>query len=497
MTRDGEPVPVEKQVFDLLALLIEARDRVVTKDEMVEAIWGGRAISDAAITTRIRSARRAIGDDGRAQSSIATLHRVGYRFVAEVRSNEVVAPPTRPGTAALNSARASIAVLPFERIGEGHPSFPLSDAIAHDLISELSRFRWLFVIGRGSTFQLRGSAASPTEVRDRLGARYSVTGTVEATGEQVTVSVELAATQDGTVIVAERMTRPLAEVYALRNDILSRVLRALEYELSLFEAHHARLTDPGSLDGWAKHHLAIDHLFRFRRADTIRAVELFREAIALEPTFARSYAGLSTALWQEAFMGYGPDANRAAEEARDAADRALELDPYDPLANTAKGRTFFLSGELERSLPWLDRAISQMPNYAPAHYARGWALVLLGEPDAAERSVEMAERLSPLDPLRYAFLTTLGLCQFVRGAHGKAAELAERGASEPGAHALVAAIAAAMHELAGNRDQALTWARAVGKDVNIKDPALLLRSYPFRDGAHLQTLSGALGRVGL
>jgi DNA-binding winged helix-turn-helix (wHTH) protein len=161
--RRGEAVvPLEPQVFDLLKLLIENRQRLLSRDEIIERIWGGRIVSDAALDSRIKSARQAIGDDGRAQRLIRTHHGVGFRFVGAVapggNASAVAEQPveSRDATDA-GPSRPSIAVLPFSLVGIAGPYGGVADALPHELIVELSRLRWLFVVARGSSFQLRGA----------------------------------------------------------------------------------------------------------------------------------------------------------------------------------------------------------------------------------------------------------------------------------------------------------------------------------------------------
>src|SRR5436190_6956266 len=177
LRRGGELIPVEPQVYQLLQLLIENRDRLVTRDQIVDQVWNGRFISDAAVSSRIKSARRALSDDGRAQRLIRTLPRLGFRFVGEVASTPAIPLPPipEPQLPATEGAgeRPSIAVLPFDVIGQGSLAVAtLADALPQDLISQLSRLRWLFVIARGSSFRFRGQAAEPAKVRAALNVRY-------------------------------------------------------------------------------------------------------------------------------------------------------------------------------------------------------------------------------------------------------------------------------------------------------------------------------------
>jgi DNA-binding winged helix-turn-helix (wHTH) protein len=194
---DGVAQPVEPQVFALLELLVANRDRLVSKDEINTRVWAGRVVSEAVLSSRIRSVRKAIGDDGSAQRRIRTVHNRGFRFVAEpvteVRAAALEVPaPVRPLDAAGGSGRPSIAVLPFEALGADPRHDLLAEAVAHDLIVELSRLRWLFVIARGSSFRFRGAGLDLGEVATRLGLRYSLTCSHAIHGQRCVVSGELA-----------------------------------------------------------------------------------------------------------------------------------------------------------------------------------------------------------------------------------------------------------------------------------------------------------------
>jgi DNA-binding winged helix-turn-helix (wHTH) protein len=165
---NGVPVAVEPQVFALLKFLVENRARVVTKDDIIAGVWGGRIVSDAAIASRIKSARQAIGDDGSKQSTIRTVRNVGFSFVAEVDAPVAATASGEPQAQARaddgDSTRPSIAVLPFRLVGIADPRIPIADALPSDLIAELSRLRWLFVIARGSSFRFRGGGPANSTV---------------------------------------------------------------------------------------------------------------------------------------------------------------------------------------------------------------------------------------------------------------------------------------------------------------------------------------------
>jgi TolB-like protein len=506
----GEPCPVEPQVFALLALLVENRERLVSRDELIEKVWDGRVVTDAAVASRVKSARQALGDDGQAQRFIRTVHRRGFRFVAEVKA----APDdAAPATAVASNradpvddeamrggdqlARPSIAVLPFRQVGDPGRHTAIADALPHDLILELSRLRWLFVTARGSSFRMRDAGTDAVEVGRLLGVRYSLSGSVELAGPTLVVSVELSDTRDGSVVWAERYEGALDDVHRVREDIRARLIAALELQIPLHEARLARLTVSENLDAWSAFHLGLQHMYRFNRTDNAAAAALFEHAVTLDPAFARAHAGLSFVHFQTAFLRHADDLAAEISQARRYAERGLELDPLDPFVNFTMGRTFWLEGDLERSLGWLERATSISPNYAQGIYARAWTETLAGRGLEGRGHVDLAMRLSPLDPLHYAMLGTRALSHLAVAEDGEAAQWAERAARSPGAHVLIAMIAAAAQGLAGDPARAAAWAANVRQRNAALTRADFFRSFPMKSAAMRTRMSGALAGLGL
>ena len=494
----GEVCSVEPQVFALLALLVDNRERLVSKDEIIEKVWDGRAVSEAAVASRIKSARKVLGDDGKTQQFIRTIHRHGFRFVADAKVSRAGVVHQAGGKPAVQPAdhasRPSIAVLPFRPIGAARLYAAIADALPHELIMELSRLRWLFVTARGSSFRLRGSDADIREIGRLLDVRYCLSGTVEIKGASLAVTVELSDTRDGGVVWAEHFAGSIDDVHQIREDIRSQILAALEIQIPLHEAALARLTVTENLDAWSSYHLGLQHMYRFNRKDNAAATALFQQAVGRDPNFARAHAGLSFVHFQTAFMHHSDDLAGEIALARRFALRGVELDSIDPFVNFTMGRTFWLEGDLESSLAWLERATSISPSYAQGIYARAWAESLAGRGLDGRRHVDLAMRLSPLDPLYYAMLATRAFTHMMMGEDAEAARWSERAARSPGAHVLIALIAVAAHALGGDEIRAASWAA----NVRSRNPTLtrsdFFRAFPMTSEKTKARVSNALAR---
>jgi len=182
LRRGGEPIALEPQVFDLLVYLIRNRERVVTKDDLVRAVWGGRIVSESTLTSRINAARRAVGDTGEAQRVIRTSPRKGIRFVGEITEPQPAGPAPPP----MLKDRPSIAVLPFDNLSGDQEQDYFADGIVAEIITGLSRIKWLFVISRNSTIIYKGKPIDVKTVGRELGVRYVLEGSVRRSGRSCT-----------------------------------------------------------------------------------------------------------------------------------------------------------------------------------------------------------------------------------------------------------------------------------------------------------------------
>lgn len=510
LRRGGIAQKVEPQVFALIELLVSNNDRLVTKDELNLRIWGGRVVSEAVVNSRIRSARLAIGDDGKAQRLIQTVHSRGFRFIGEPIAEDTLAVAAaaeadsapRAGMAelargAVSEGMPSIAVLPFQLFSADQRYEMLADAVAHELITELSRLQWLFVIARGSSFRFRGPDVDLRKAGEILGVRYFLTGSVTIDGSRSIVSVELSHANDSRVVWADRFEGTMDDLLELRLIIAARVVTALELRIPMLEAAMAAALPTENLDSWSAYHRGLWHMYRFNAHDNEIASHMFHRAVTADPNFARAYAGLSFTHFQNAFVGYSKDEDTDRRLTTEYAEKGMELEPLDPFANLTMGRAIMLQGDLDGARSWFDRGIELNPNYAFAIYNRAFADAVSGLGSEAEQGATKAMTLSPIDPLRYAMLSARAFSHIVRGEYGEARAWAERAVRAPNAHVQIRVIAALANELAGDRTAAERWVSEARQLDPSYEQIQFFKAFPFREDHTRALMEAALNRLGL
>jgi TolB-like protein len=508
-TPDGA-IHLEPLVFDLLAFLVARAGQMVTREAIIEHVWQGRFVSDATVSSCIKSVRKALGDTGQSQVYLRTIRGRGFQFAAPVEAvgetavpMEIVASGRGPQAAPQPTTCAAgvmspprIAVLPLFPLSPDPELGVLGDALAQEVILELSRLHWLFVIARGSSFKFRGQEIDLAQAGQVLGADYLLSGTILQQGKQCAVSVELSRAADSKVIWAERFTTAVTEIMHMRSPLAGEIAGALEPRIQLSEAMQAAKVPTEHLNAWAAYHRGLWHMYHFNSHHNAQAADLFSRAVSLDPGFARAHAGLSFTHFQNAFLGFSPDTADETRRAREHAVKCMELDPLDPFVNLTMGRVEWLSGNLDLSLPWMERSIALSPNYAFAVYNSALVGTLLGDGAGNEGKVAKAISLSPIDPLNYAMLATRALTHCVRGNFETAAEWAERALRSPNAHVQIYAIAAVANELSGNRGRAADHVAQIRRIRPDYARATFRRYFPFPDGDTRRKVEEALQRLG-
>ena len=251
LCRQGVPVPLGYRGFLLLSAFLDHPGEVLTKSDLIDAAWQGAAVEETNLTVQIASLRKHIGTSPGGGDWIATIPRVGYRFVAAV--GRQADRPNRPGSvsdADEPGGRPSIAVLPFLNLSDDREQEYFADGIAEDIITGLSRLRWLFVVARNSTYPYKGGAPDARAVARDLGVRYVLEGSVRRAGERLRVTSHLIDASTGATVWADRYDRPAADVFAVQDEITGNVVASLEPQLYAAENQRLQIRPPESLDAW-------------------------------------------------------------------------------------------------------------------------------------------------------------------------------------------------------------------------------------------------------
>lgn len=504
----GDKIHVEPLVFDLLSFFVENAGQVVTREAIIEHVWKGRSVSDATVSSCIKSVRQALGDSGEQQTYIRTIRGRGFQFTGSVESTQgrtqAIAHASdqpqaqrEPERRSKESMPPKIAVFPLFPLSQDLQLGLLGDALAQEVILELSRLHWLFVIARGSSFKFRGHEVDLAQAGEILGANYFLTGTIMQQASYCVIAIELCRAPDNQVIWAERFTTPIDEIMQMRSTLAGEIVGALEPRVQFSEAMLAAKVPTEHLDAWAAYHRGLWHAYRYNPHDNHLAEHFFAHSVKLDPNFARAYAGLSFTHFQKGFMAFSPNIEGETQQALVHAIKAMELDSLDPLVNLMMGRAELLSGELEASLPWIERSISLSPNYAFAIYSSALVGTILGEGEKNEKKLTRAISLSPIDPMIHSMFATRALTHTIRGNHEAAAEWAERAVRSPNAHIQGYAVAAFTNELIGNRRQADKYVDHIRRSRPGYDKSNFLKSFPFRDGNVHRQVEQSLQRLGL
>ena len=425
LRRGASLVIIEPQVFDLLVYLVENRERVVSKDDLLACIWRGRIVSESAIGSRINAARSAVEDSGDKQRLIKTLPRKGVRFVGAVREHDPAGQVARPvadrpaGLALALPDRPSIAVLPFANMSGDPDQEHFADGISEDLITGLARIRWLFVIARNSTFVYKHRAVDVKQVSRELGVRYVLEGSVRRAGKRLRISAQLIDGESGGHHWAERYDREHGDIFAVQDEITSSVAAAIEPHLMAAEGVRALSRSPDDLGAWELVARAQTYFWRMTRSDHEAAVGILEQAVDAFPDYAPAHGLLGFRLVFAAHMGWVNREPGIITACRSAA-RAIALDDRDPWGHIALGYCAMMQRRTEESIAAFRRAIDLNPNSAAAHCYLSHIFAFAGQDGRAIEHAELAVRLSPLDPEMAFILGGIAVAHYTAGRHGEA-----------------------------------------------------------------------------
>jgi TolB-like protein len=508
-TRGSEAVAIGPQVFDLLLYLVENRAHVVSKDDVLDAVWAGRIVSESTLTSHINAVRKAIGDSGGEQRLVRTIARKGFRFVGEVREinaqdgadsfePETAQPTTAPAPLPALPDQPSIAVLAFQNMSGDPEQEYFADGVVEDIITALSHYRWLFVIARNSSFTYRGRAVDVKQIGRELGVRYVLEGSVRKAANRVRITGQLIDATTGAHLWAERFEGTLDDIFELQDRIAADVVGNIAPQLERAEIERAKRKPTENLNAYDYYLRGMANLNQGTRDAVDQALPLFEQAIQLDASYAAAYGMAAWCYFWRKVNGWLADPVSEIAEGARLARRGVELGRDDAVALTRCGHALaHLAGDLDAGIALLDRAVMLNPNLAAAWFLGGYLRVWLGESDNAIAHFERAMRFSPLDPESYRMQAGMAAAHLFAGRFDDASAWAEKAYRDLPSFLMAVAVVAASHALAGRIDEG----RRAMDDLRKLDPALRISSLKnwlsIRRPEDLAVFADGLRRAGL
>ena len=328
--------------------------------------------------------------------------------------------------------KPTIAVLPFKNLGGDADQEYFANGVSEDIITALSRMRWLTVIARNSSFTYKGHTTDVRHVGRQLGVRYVLDGSIRKGGDRIRVAAQLNDTGSGNQIWAQRFDRVLEDIFAVQDEITEAIVAALAPALGKAEQQRATAKTADDLTVWELYQRGMWHLYQRTREDLAEARRLFEAALALDPALSPACSGLVDAYYYEVVLGLADSAAANRDMALRVARRAVELDPDDAAAHCAMGKARIVRLEHAEAIPELQLAIELNPSLAWAHYGLGAAAIFSGQPDQAIAHLEGAIRLSPRDQHMGSFMVRLAEAYLVKRDFPDAAAWARKALQQQG-----------------------------------------------------------------
>ena len=390
-------VALRHKTFEVLRFLVDRSDRVVNKGELVEGVWSDVIVGDDSLAQCITEIRRALGRTGR--DVIKTVPRRGYMLTVPA-TKAVASGEAEDDTTLAVPEGPSIAVLPFANLGGSTQDDYLSDGIAEDIITELSRFSELFVIARNSSFQFDGRSIDVRRIGRELGVRYVLEGSVRRDGNRARITAQLVDASSGKHIWAERYDRKLDDVLAIQDEVARQIVAVLAVHVKKAEIERSLTKPPSAWQAYDYYLRAVDRITvyhaTYEKGDLFSALRLLQRALTIDPLYARARATLSSCYmsqwvhrWDDDCL-WGEALDRCYQTARESVRLAPELSD----AHIALGQALTFLRQHEAALAAVERAVALNPNMTSFRF--GYTYVLAGE---AARGAQLLEKHMRLDPL--------------------------------------------------------------------------------------------------
>jgi TolB-like protein len=497
--RDGEPVPLGRRAVALLRVLVERSGTPVSKDALIEAAWSGLAVEDSNLTVQIAALRRAFGQEAGGERWIETLPGRGYRFLGPKVTDEggdvPAKSPSEPAPRPALSDKPAIAILPFANMSGDPEQEYFADGMVEEVITGLSRIKWLSVISRNSSFIYKNKPVAVKEVADKLGVRYMLEGGVRRSGNRIRITAQLIDAATGAHLWAEKYDRLLENVFALQDEITMCVVGAIEPSLRRAETDRVRRQRPNTFNAYDLLLRSQQFVFAGMPKEAAKAIPLLEEALKLEPDYSAAHAYLS---WcYHARFGRGG----LLEEDRLAAIRharaAVALGNDDATALAVAALVLAYDGhDIATALKVFDRALELS---SCNMFALCWNAAILAWTGKTELAIERAQtalRLGQSDPLNWRANHALSIAYFHSRRYSDSADAARNVVDVNPGYSLPRAILAAALTRLGQLEEA----KAIARTVLEREPSFTISGtarYAELDPAVFRPMAEAWCEIGL
>jgi TolB-like protein len=433
LRQDGQSLPLQPRVLALLFHLVSHRDRAVSKRELLDEVWDGAIVVEAALTRAASVLRSTLGDTDRSRRIIVTVPGVGYRFAADVVERSGAEPEAAPAPVSPAFARAqarrdlierpAVAVLPFAHGGRDEDRY-FADGVTDELTTALSYWKRFPVIGRRTAATMAHSELGLSEIAARLEARYVLEGSIRRAGDRVRITASLSDASQGQELWAARYERPIGDLFQIQDEICIQIVRGIEPELTRAEIERALRKPPEHLDAWDLGLRAASMMHEGSREAVAEAGRVLERALAIDPRSPHVHSMIALHRFEEALFGWAEDPVRVLSRAQQAARDACRYDPRDWFAQALLGiTTLWVDGDHARAIDLVEGAIELNPSGARSYQFLGCVLEFAGRLAEATEVLQTALRLDPQLQSRALVLADLGLCHMLLGEYEHARQL--------------------------------------------------------------------------
>lgn len=422
----GQSLPIEPKVYDLLVYLIEHRDRSVSKEELQDTIWPRVIVTEGALSRCVMKARQVVGDSANRQRVIKTVHSHGYRFVAAVDVPSAAEGAARPPASA-EAERIRLAVMPFQNLSSDSEQEYLADGLTQDVITDLSRNPWLIVSAGGPSPTSNMPDADYRKVSADLGVRYFVEGSVRRSRSQIRISASLVDADTGVREWSERYDRPIADFFAIQDEISRGIAASLGSHVRRAEGRRAERADPQALDAWGLIHRGMAESWsKFNRDSNARAEAFYRQALQLSPQNPKALAFLASSIAMKVANGWSHDIPADSQEAWRLGIEATARAPEDPMILSHWGHLHTCLGKAATAVGILERARELDPSSAWTLGLLAYALTGAGRAQEALGKIGEALQMSPRDAATHWYLAMYAFAYLQLAQYDDAAREAQR-----------------------------------------------------------------------